>query len=107
MITTIANPNLLQLNTRCELYYSGANVFAPMGRCNAKDLADTLDAFEVVDLVVEFRGSRDEKALAREVATYSKRLRAMDGRYAFTGFEPKVIDGYVQTTMTGRLTRCE
>ena len=107
MITTISNPNLLNLNKRCELYYLGANVFVPMGHCQAKQLADTLERFDAIDVAVEFQTSRDEKVRARDIATYTKRLRSLPAGYTFTGFSPKVIDGFEQTTMTGRLTRCE
>lgn len=103
---TVKNPNLLNLNKRCELYYLGVNVFVPMGHCPAKCLADTLDRFETVDLAVEFQASNDEKTRAREIATFTKRLRALPAYYSFTGFAPKVVKGYELNTMTGRLTRC-
>lgn len=106
MISTITNPNLLNLNKRCELYYLGANVFVPMGHCQTKQLTEMLDRFAAIDVAVEFQTSRDEKVRARDIATYTKRLASLPSCYSFTGFSPKVIDGFEQTTMTGRLTRC-
>lgn len=107
MITTITSPNLLLLGTQCHFYFNGVNVSVPMGKCSTKALESALDEFEAIDISVEFRVSRDEKVRAREIATYSKRMSVLSSRYHFAGFETKVIAGYPQATMTGRLTRCQ
>lgn len=106
MITTVTNPTHLILSKQCELFYNTAKHFAPMGNCPTKRLAEVLDTFEAVDLAVEFRAANDEKELKRQLATYTKRMRSLPAYYNFTGFAPKVIEGFEQKVMTGRLTRC-
>lgn len=106
MTHDIDNPTHLLLNTRCEFYYSGGNVFVPMQKCSVKELATTLDTFGKVEIIVEYHAYGDDKQRKAEEAKYAKRIKGLPPYYNFTGFSPKFIDGHRTGIMMGKLVRC-
>jgi len=99
---TDTRANLMILNNRCEFWFNGANVAAPVAVCPVARLADTLDAVGADSVAVEFHTTAKAEDVAADLRKYGKRLSGIVGKWAASAWAPKVEGGVVYTCTLNR-----
>jgi hypothetical protein len=86
--------NLLVLNKRCEFWFNGQNVAAPLAACSVRDLPAVLDQVGAAELSVEFHTTSNPDDVAADRKKYGKRLAGIGPNWTRGEWSPKVVRGH-------------
>lgn len=91
--------NFLNLNKRCEAWFMGANAAAPICNGNPERVGEVIVVMGADIIEVEARTVADEKEVARDIRTFTKRLARIAAACGYIASQFEVHDCILKASL--------